>query len=261
MHTESSHYPLFNRLPEGVVVADERGVILFANDAFVELLGYDNDILEGLNLLSLLEDVDVFAECVARVMEKGKTLNADTAFVHRDGTVIHTVKSVQAVRENGENRFYITVRNLTEADRLNRELRHSKELIEHQAGELSTLLNSKHLELEEILGSISEVIWYIDDTTLELRYVNQAVEELFALPKEMFLANQTLWQQRIHPDDRALVKTFFETLLPGQSQKIRFRILRSDEELRWISSRIHHHPTLRFFIGITSDVTASVSAS
>lgn len=259
MHIEAPFYPLFNHLPEGVVIADERGVIIFANEAFAELVGYGNEILQGLNILSLLADIDIFGTCIAQVMEEGTLLNADTDFLHRDGSLIRTVKSVRMVCENGVNRFFITVRNLTEADRLNQELRHSKELIEHQAGELSSLLNSKHQELEEILKSIQEVIWYIDNQTLSLRYVNDAVEALFGFPKEMFLSNDTLWQQQIHPDDRALVKTFFETLSPGQSQAIRFRILRSDETIRSISSRIYHHPTLRFFIGITSDITASAN--
>lgn len=259
MHIEAPFYPLLNHLPEGVVIADERGVILFANEAFAQLVGYDNEILEGLNMLSLLADIDVFGNCITKVMEEGTLLNADTDFLHRDGSLIRSVKSVRMVRENGTHRFFITVRNLTEADRLNQELRQSKELIEHQAGELSSLLNSKHQELEEILKSIDQVIWYIDNQTLSLRYVNEAVEELFGFSKELFLSNKTLWQQQIHPDDRALVKIFFETLSPGQSQAIRFRILRSDEQMRWISSRIYHHPTLKFFIGITSDITASKS--
>jgi len=116
------------------------------------------------------------------------------------------------IRDGESLRFFVNVRNLSETDRLNEELRQSKELIECQAGELSALLNSKHQELEEILGSIDEVIWYIDNATLTLRYVNNAVETIFGVNAELFLADKSLWQRRIHPDDRHLVQTFFETL-------------------------------------------------
>lgn len=255
MQTEAPLYDVLNYLPDGIIMVDERGVILFANDAFSEMVGYEHTILLGLNILSLLADIDVFQECIEKVMREGKSLDAETDFLHRNGTIVHTVKSVRMIRHNDHVRFFVNVRNQTELNRLNKELRASKELIELQANELSALLKSKHQELEEILGSINEVIWYIDDKTLALRYVNNAIEKIFGFQKETFLTDKSLWQQRIHPDDRALIQTFFETLAPGQSQDIRFRIVRTDDEIRWLSSRIHHHPTLHIFIGITSDIT------
>lgn len=261
MHIPTSSYALLDHMPEGVVIADVRGVILFANEAFAELIGYEQEMFEGLNILSLLVNVDLFGQCVATVMEKGKLLNADTDFLHRSGSYVRTVKSVRMFRENWTPRFLVTVRNLTEADRLNQELRQSNKLIEYQAEQLSALLDSKHQELEEILGSIHEVIWYIDTQSLSLRYVNNAMEEIFGFSKERFLFDKTLWQRQIHPDDRILVKIFFETLLPGHSQQICFRILRSNGQMRWLSSRIHHHETLGLFIGVTTDITDSKAQS
>lgn len=261
MYIESPLNDILNYLPEGILMVDERGVILFANEAFSDMVGYDNELLLGLNILSLLSNIDVFSECIAKVMREGKSLDAETNFLHRDGKIIQAIKSVRMIRKDEQARFFVNVRNLSDINRLNKELRSSKELIEYQAQELSALLTSKNQELEEILGSIEEVIWYIDNTTLSLRYVNNAVEGIFGFSKETFLADQSLWQQQIHPDDRELVKMFFETLRPGQSQEIRFRIIRNDGESRWLNSRIHHHPSLHLFIGITSDITASKTQS
>lgn len=256
MEREAPLYDVLNYLPDGIIMVDERGVILFANDAFSEMVGYENSILLGLNILSLLADIDVFQECIEKVMREGKSLDAETDFIHGSGTIVQTVKSVQMIRHNDHIRFFVNVRNLTDLNRLNKELRISKELIEFQANELATLLNSKNQELEEILSSIDEVIWYIDHQSLSLRYVNRAIEKVFGFTRENFLFDHTLWQQQIHMDDRNLVQMFFETLLPGQSQEIRFRIFHRDGEIRWLSSRIYHHPTLHLFIGITSDITA-----
>ncbi|MFY9143466.1 putative bifunctional diguanylate cyclase/phosphodiesterase [Sulfuricurvum sp.] len=261
MQTEAPLYDVLNYLPDGIIMVDERGVILFANAAFAEMLGYESDHLLGLNILSILADIDVFQVCIAKVMQEGKSLDTDTDFLHLDGNIIHTVKSVRMIRHNDHVRFFVNVRNLTELNHLNKELRASKELIELQARELSTLLHSKNQELEEILSSIEEVIWYIDSESLSLRYVNNAIERIFGFTKEMFLADNSLWKQRIFPDDHALVQMFFETLLPGQSQEIRFRILHNDGEIRWLNSRIHHHPTLHLFIGITSDITSPKAQS
>jgi len=261
MQSEAPIYDVLNYLPDGILIVDERGVILFSNDSFSEMVGYDTAMLLGLNILSLLADIDVFSACIAKVMKEGKSLDAETDFIHKDGSIVQTVKSVRMIRHQEHIRFFVNIRNLTELSRLNKELRLSKELIEYQAHELSALLNSKNQELEEILGSINEVIWYIDNETLSLRYVNNAVEPIFGLPQETFLSDKTLWQQQIHPDDRALVKMFFETLAPGQSQEIRFRIIRNDGVPRWLNSRIHHHARLNIFIGITSDITTSKTQS
>lgn len=256
MQPEAPLYDVLDYLPDGIIIVDERGVILFANSAFSEMVGFENNILLGLNILSLLADIDVFQECIEKVTREGKSLDAETNFLHRDGTIIHAIKSVRMIRHNDHLRFFVNVRNQTDLNRLNKELQSSKNFIELQANELALLLNSKNQELEEILSSIDEVIWYIDNQTLSLRYVNRAIEKVFGFSRDNFLSDQTLWQQQIHVDDRHLVQLFFETLLPGHSQEIRFRILHNEGNIRWLSSRIYHHPTLHLFIGITSDITA-----
>lgn len=257
MTAKTSFYNVLNYLPDGVLIVDERGVIVFVNDVFYEMLGYEKPVLLGLNILTLLADIDLFSACIEKVSYEGKTLDVDTDFIHCDGSIIHTVKNVQKILHEEAIRYFVTVRNLASVNLLNRELRRTNEQITSHARELSMRLDAKNQEFEEILGSIDEVIWYIDSQTLTLRYVNDSVESIFGFNKETFLADNTLWQQQIHPSDHALVKTFFETLTPGSSQEIRFRVYRSDTKMRWLSSRIHHHSSLHLFIGITRDITES----
>ncbi|HEX5670880.1 MAG TPA: sensor domain-containing diguanylate cyclase, partial [Sulfuricurvum sp.] len=146
---------------------------------------------------------------------------------------------------------------LSEVSRLTQLLSEAQAVIKHQNTELSGLLESKSQELEEILGNIDQIIWYIDIKTLSLQYVNHAIDAVFGFTKNDFLTDPTLWQQRIHPDDRPLVRSFFETLLPGTSQEIRFRIHRVNGEIRWLNSRIYHNEKLELFVGITTDITES----
>ncbi|MDP3302439.1 MAG: EAL domain-containing protein [Sulfuricurvum sp.] len=130
-------------------------------------------------------------------------------------------------------------------------------VIKYQNSELTSLLESKSQELEELLGNIDQIIWYINSQTLSLQYVNHAINAVFGFTKEDFLTDPTLWQQRIHKDDRLLVRSFFETLIPGASQEICFRIHRANGELCWLNSRIYHNEKLDLFVGITSDITQS----
>ena len=62
--TEAPIYDVLNYLPDGILIVDERGVILFSNDSFSEMVGYDTAMLLGLNILSLLADIDVFSACI-----------------------------------------------------------------------------------------------------------------------------------------------------------------------------------------------------
>lgn len=144
-----------------------------------------------------------------------------------------------------------------EVDRLTQQLFDAQAVIKHQNTELTGLLESKSQELEEILGNIDQIIWYIDTQTLSLQYVNNAIDAVFGFTKQDFLADPSLWQQRIHPDDRPLVRSFFETLQAGASQEIRFRIHRVSGEVCWLNSRIYHNQKLELFVGITSDITES----
>lgn len=145
----------------------------------------------------------------------------------------------------------------SEVNRLTQLLIDAQTVIKHQNHELTSLLESKSQELEEILGNIDQVIWYIDAQTLTLQYVNHAINAVFGFTKEDFLADSTLWQKRIHNDDRLLVRSFFETLIPGSSEEICFRIHRANGELCWLNSRVYHNEKLDLFVGITSDITQS----
>jgi diguanylate cyclase (GGDEF)-like protein/PAS domain S-box-containing protein len=146
---------------------------------------------------------------------------------------------------------------ISEVTRLTQLLSDAQAIIKHQNIELTGLLESKSQELEEILGNIDQIIWYIDTKTLTLQYVNNAIGAIFGFVKEDFLGDPTLWQQRIHPDDRLKVHSFFQTLRPGISQEIQFRIHRVNGEICWLNSRIYHNQKLELFVGITSDITQS----
>jgi len=255
MQTPPPSYHVLNYLADGILILDERAVILFANDAFSQMLGYTQEELFGLNILSILSDVSTLQACMTKVSAEGKSCDEQTDFIHKNGATVHTVKSVKMIKIDGETRIFVDVRNLSEVDHLNINLRQAKDLIEQQAHELSSLLNTKNQELEEILSAIQEIIWYIDNQTLSLRYVNDAVSTVFGFTKEEFIRNGSLWQESIHPDDVLLVKSFFETLVPGSSREIRFRIRNHEGQIRWLNSRIHNHERLALFIGVTTDIT------
>jgi diguanylate cyclase (GGDEF)-like protein/PAS domain S-box-containing protein len=121
-------------------------------------------------------------------------------------------------------------------------------------------LHTTKAQLEEILGAINEIIWYIDNRTMQVRYVSRAVETVFGIPQQEFVSKPGLWQQMVYDEDREQVDTFFAQINDAVSHTIDFRIVRSDGKVRWLNNRITHHPDLQLFIGVTYDITESKSA-
>jgi diguanylate cyclase (GGDEF)-like protein/PAS domain S-box-containing protein len=253
---------ILNALPDPIIILDQNSTIEFCNDAFAEMLGYTIHTLQGENIIDYLDDPSIFESCQMQIMEKGYCVDQPTTFRHRSGTPVKTIKNVKMIQTGDTFRIFVNVRNLTEIDVLNKQLKAAELKAQNAANELTSLVNSKEeelsvarMQLDEVLSSINEIIWYIDDANLTVQYVSNAVEPIFGIDKETFTSEPHLWQQMVYSEDQERVHGFFLNLQPGDSQTIDFRIERKDGEIRWLNNRVVHHEGLNFFIGVTIDIT------
>ena len=251
-----------NYLPDAVLILDETGAIIFCNRAFGDLLGYASEELMGKAVTAYLENTDIFASCMADIRSMGYCSDQETTFRHRGGHPIPTIKSVCMI-ENGQHpMIFVNIRDVSEIDALNKQLRRAERKAQQSAEQLTSLVSTKEaelhaarLQLDKVLSSINEIIWYIDDSNLTVQYVSDAVEKIFGIAKEEFTANPHLWHERVYPEDQERVRGFFLNLQPGAAQAIDFRIQRPDGQIRWLNNRVVHHEGLNFFIGVTIDIT------
>jgi diguanylate cyclase (GGDEF)-like protein/PAS domain S-box-containing protein len=255
---------VLDNLPDAILVLDGLGNIEFANHAFLGMLGYHEEELLNRNILHFLADDAVFDSCMIDLKKQGYCLDQETLFLHKDGSIVTTIKSVRMIDTAEEHHLLVNIRNITDIDTLNRELDLSKREALEQAGVLAALVDSKEkelilakMQLDEVLGAINEIIWYIDDKDLTVHYVSEAVEPIFGVDKLAFIQQPRLWQEMIHADDRQMMESFFQTLQPGSTRTVEFRIERPDGEMRWLNNRIIHHPSMELFIGVTFDITDS----
>ncbi|MDX1295479.1 MAG: EAL domain-containing protein [Sulfurimonadaceae bacterium] len=255
---------LLNSLPDPIIILDHQSIIEFCNDAFSEMLGYSIEAMQGTNIIEYLDDPSIFESCQNEIMSKGCCVDQPTTFRHSNGEPVKTIKNVKMIETGDTFRIFVNVRNLNEIDILNKQLKNAELKAQNAANELAYLVNSKEeelsaarMQLDEVLSSINEIIWYIDDENLTVQYVSDAVEPIFGIDKDSFTANPHLWQQMVYSEDQERVHGFFLNLQPGDSQTIDFRIQRADGEIRWLNNRIVHHKGLNFFIGVTIDITES----
>ena len=259
---------LIEALPDAVIIIDHLGNILYANETFIHMLGIDRQTAVGENIIHFLRDDSTFDTCMGDIDKNGACADQETTFIHADGHSIPTIKSVRAIEHNGEPMVLALIRNLSILDSRNKALERARLAAHENARKLTSLIDKKDEELssartqlEEILNTIHEIIWYIDDSTMQVRYVSRAVESVFGVTRQAFLDQPDLWQQMVYAEDRQRVQRFFEEIQTGDAQHaIDFRIKRADGEIRWLNNRISHHPQLHFFIGITHDITDSKSS-
>lgn len=128
-----------------------------------------------------------------------------------------------------------------------------------QLQETHMRLAQSEKRLSEILDSLDSVVWSMKPKTLEMLYLNQAAEEVSGRPVADFFNNSHLWMDIIYPRDRERVEKSLVALMTAGIQKITYRILRPDGELRWL---FHHMRVIHDdagapvrIDGITVDIT------
>ncbi len=253
---------VLNYLPDPIIIVDSLGNIRFANNSFSNLLGYNKDELFDKNIISYLLDDSIFEECISSVKDGETSSDQTTIFIAKNGNHIFTTKNVRCIKIDDQECIFVNIRDVSNIDKLNLELNCSKRELEEKSKQLTTLLDDhkkqiveKQLQLDEIVNIIDEIIWYIDDKTMSIKYISDAIENIFGEPKESFLHDASLWMLMIHPQDREKVEHFFHNIQPSKSATIEFRIIKKDGTIKWLSSTVNHHLSLNFFIGVTRDIT------
>jgi len=83
-------------------------------------------------------------------------------------------------------------------------------------------------------------VTYIADFTADapFLYVSPQIEQLLGFPMDRWIANDSLWEERIHPDDRERVlaaeRQTFEQAIPYEGE---FRMVAADGRVVWIWER------------------------
>ena len=101
---------------------------------------------------------------------------------------------------------------------------------------------------------------YVDGPDGTPVYVSPQIEELYGCSRDEWMRNTGVWQQRVHPEDRARVRAAWqEALREGREFSDEYRILMPDGAQRWVQE--HSTPLrddtghVRVVQGVITDVT------
>jgi PAS domain S-box-containing protein len=114
--------------------------------------------------------------------------------------------------------------------------------------------------LQEMADNIQEIVWMIDAETKQALYVNAAYETITGRSCQSLLQNPSSYEDLIHPEDRVHVLTKLgEATQTGHFDE-RFRIVRADGEVRWVT--VHGFPArddagrIYRLVGTVQEITA-----
>ncbi|PPT10623.1 Circadian input kinase A [Geitlerinema sp. FC II] len=137
---------------------------------------------------------------------------------------------------------------ITEAKRIQASLRASE-----------VALRASQERLNNVLGSIDDLVWSLCAQTLQLLYVSPALVKIYGREPTDFIEQPHRWENVVYSGDRHRFKQAWNDLFDLGEFDLEYRILRPDKTVRWVRGRARlvrdeRGDPLRID-GITSDVT------
>ncbi len=177
---------------------------------------------------------------------------------HKDGTYRWVLSTTRYVRdETGQPSAFvgsaidITDRKAAEADL---QVAHA-ELVERERQ-----LRETHVYLENLVSSVSVVLFRGHGPGFTTEYVSPGVEQMLGFTPEDVLTTSGFWVGRIHPDDQARVAAAVREVIEGRLpvHTVEFRMIHRDGRERWIHSVVQYEYDADgawHFTGTVTDIT------
>ncbi len=234
---------LFRRSHDCLYIHDLQGNLLDANDAALELLGYERADLPSLNIGLIVGD-DQLPKLTAdlRELEQTGALKERSEYRLRckDGSFVNAETNAAVIPFDGTGEAVLGIaRDITSRKRAQDALRESEE------------------RFRALADGCPSIIWMADAEGKGL-FANRAYLEFFNLASEG--TNGEHWHEVVHPEDaRAYIGAYERAVRDRTPFRAEVRVRRGDGEWRWVTSDAvpRFDSSARFLghVGITVDIT------
>jgi diguanylate cyclase (GGDEF)-like protein/PAS domain S-box-containing protein len=219
---EEQYRRIVETATEGIWMLDADSTTSFVNRQTAAMLGYSPDEMQGKPLFAFMdEEGKTLADLYLKRRRQGICEIHDFKFRCKDGTDLWAILSTAPlIDEQGD---YVgalgMLTDVTDRRRAEMDLRESEQ------------------RLNNILGSLDDMVWSISATTKETLYLNPAAEKIYSRSVVEFFDNSRLWLEVIHPDDQKRVRSAEQSLFKKKGYELEYRILRPDGNVRWLYDR------------------------
>lgn len=109
-------------------------------------------------------------------------------------------------------------------------------LIQRRLNKTTDELNQSKQKLQDIFDTLDVAIWSHDLVTDNL-LITTGIEKLYGVTLQEFYKDKLLWKKMIHPEDMPVISEREKLLSLGKPATSTYRIIRPDQEVRWIMDR------------------------
>jgi PAS domain S-box-containing protein len=121
------------------------------------------------------------------------------------------------------------------------------------------LQNSNH-EWMKFFNAMDEVFFSFHAATKTLIQISQGCEKLYGYAVAELQANNRLWFEMIHPDDKHIALAEPDMLQRGEQVVSQYRIIRKDGDMRWVEKKLiptmDENGVVIRVDGVTRDITS-----
>jgi PAS domain S-box-containing protein len=207
---------LFDKSPDGIIVHDEDGAVIDANDTQLESLGMDRETLLSKNVAEFevgLTQSELQALWAG--MNVGDILKSEGEHRRQNGDTFPVEVWVNKAEVDGNERYIAVSRDVTERKQREDELKRNRNFIE------------KAQESASIGG------WEVDFTDETLRWTDE-VYRIHDMPTDAAVSIDD-GMAFYHTEDRQTIQDAFERLTTvGESYDLELRIVTAKDRVRWV---------------------------
>jgi PAS domain S-box-containing protein len=98
-------------------------------------------------------------------------------------------------------------------------------------------LRASEARMSSLLNAMEEVIWSVSLPDYVPIFITPSVERLYGIAHAQFMADSSLWEQIIHPEDRAVIVRIYEQISTVGEYAEEYRIITKTGAIKWVSNR------------------------
>jgi PAS domain S-box-containing protein len=234
---------LLESIPDGVILVDRDGRIVYTNGRADRLFGYAEGELPGIPIESLMaerfriayerERAEFLTQSGGRVSGKRCELYG----LRRDGSEF-PIEVTAGPFETREGTLVVSaIRDIGQRKKTERALERSAELTLDAFRASDEELQESELRFRQLAENIHEVFFLVDLQHTRTLYVSPAYEQIWGRSCDSLYADPNSFQEAMHPEDR---ERALRELRPQGADKafdVEYRIVRPDGAVRSIRSR------------------------
>jgi len=250
---EARYANLVNRLPAVITMAavDDQASTLYQSPYMETMLGYTpQEWLDDPNMLEKVLHPDDRAWVMALNREtnaSGQPFRAEYRVIARDGRIVWINDEEVQVHDGDGVHWHGIMMDVTERKQTEERMRE---------------VQARYRTLVEQLPAVTYIDAWNEDG---LTYISPQIESLLGYPAGDWITNPTLWQERIHPEDRArMIQADRDTDATGNNLEAEYRMIAADEGVVWVRDQANlvraSDGTPLYWHGIMMDITRQRNA-